>query len=259
MFIWTNKKIKIRIDKEIDLKKIILSAVIASSLTVAVNAKDTAYVSHAELGYVNTSGNTNTETFGFDGNIKKSWGNHSAHLKADASYGKDGDTTTKKKAFGEISYDYALTERLAFDYVLGYKYDAFSGFEYQAYTGPGLKYMAIKEESQTLDLIASLLYSMDSIEHVGANVSDDYASYKLEAEYMYAFNKSVKFTQDLSYRAAFEDSEKYFVFSKTALITKVSDILSAGVSYKVDYTNEANFLGKEYSDKTFLIALIFDY
>jgi len=241
------------------MKKIILSAIIASSLVVAANAEDSAYVSHAELGYVNTSGNTKTETFGFDGNVKKSWGKHSAHLKADAAYGKDGNKTNKKKAFAEISYDYALTDRLAFDYVLGYKYDAFSGFEYQAYTGPGLKYKAIKEEVQTLDLTASLLYSMDSIELVGANETDDYASYKLEAQYMYAFSKDVKFTQDLNYRASFEESDKYFVFSKTAATVKVSDILSAGVSYKVDYTNEANRLGKEYSDRTFLLSLILDY
>jgi len=241
------------------MKKIILSAVIASSLIVAANAEDTAYVSHAELGYVNTSGNTETETFGFDGNIKKGWGKHSATLKADAAYGKDGDKTTKKKAFAELSYDYALTKRLAFNYVLGYKYDAFSSFDYQAYTGPGLKYKAIMEENQTLDLTASILYSLDNNNAAGATDSDSYSSYRLEAEYMYAFSKDVKFTQDLNYRASFEDANKYFVFSKTALTTKVSDILSAGVSYKVDYINEANFLGKEYADKTFLLSLILDY
>jgi putative salt-induced outer membrane protein len=241
------------------MKKILLSAVIASSLIVAANAEDTAYISHAELGYVNTSGNTDTETFGFDGSIKKGWGKHGATLKADASYGKDGDRTTKKKAFAELSYDYALTKRLAFNYVLGYKYDAFSAFDYQAYTGPGLKYKAIIEENQTLDLTASLLYSLDNNNAPGSSDSDSYSAYKLEAEYMYAFSKNVKFTQDLSYRASFEESEKYFVFSKTALTTKVSDMFSAGISYKVDYTNEANILNKEYSDKTLLITLILDY
>ena len=241
------------------MKKIILSTLLATTLTVAVNAEDSAYVSHAELGYVNTSGNTDTETFGFDGNIKKSWGKHGATLKADAAYGKAGDATTKKKAFAELSYDYALTERLAFNYVLGYKYDAFSGFDYQAYTGPGLKYKAIVEKMQTLDLTASILYSIDNNNAIGSSDSDSYSSYRLEADYMYAFSKDVKFTQNLSYRASFEESDKYFVFSKTALTTKLSDILSAGVSYKLDYMNEANFLGKEYSDKTFLISLIFDY
>jgi len=241
------------------MKKILLSALVATTLSVAVNAEDTAYVSHAELGYVNTSGNTDTETFGFDGNIKKSWGKHGAILKADAAYGKSGDTTTKKKAFAEFSYDYALSDVLAFNYVLGYKYDAFSGFDYQAYTGPGLKYKAIVEKNQTLDLTASILYSLDNNNAVGSTDSDSYSSYRLEAEYMYAFSKDVKFTQNLNYRASFEESDKYFIFSKTALTTKVSDNISAGVSYKIDYVNEANILNKEYSDKTFLLSLILDY
>ncbi len=42
-------------------------------------------------------------------------------------------------------------------------------------------------------------------------------------------------------------------------MTKISDVFSAGVSYKVDYTNEANLHHKEYSDKTFALNLILDY
>ena len=47
----------------------------------------------------------------------------------------------------------------------------------------------------------------------------------------------LKFNQDLYYRAAFDDAQKYFVFSNSALSSKISDMFSAGVSYKVDYTN----------------------
>ena len=224
------------------MKKIILSALVASSLVVAANAEDTALISHAELGYVSTSGNTETETFAFDGNVKKGWGKQSILFKADAAYGKDGSIVSKKKAFGELSYDYLFTDVLAFNYVAGYKYDEFSGFDYQAYTGPGLKYKALTQETQTLDLIANILYSVDSIE--ATNKEDTYTSYKAEAIYMLEINKNLKFTQDLNYRAAFEDSAKYFVYSKSALTTKISDIVSAGISYKVDYTNEANVLGK---------------
>ena len=50
----------------------------------------------------------------------------------------------------------------------------------------------------------------------------------------------------------------YFSFSKTAIETKISDIFSMGISYKVDYTNLPPS-DKEYSDKTFMTSLIIDY
>jgi len=52
--------------------------------------------------------------------------------------------------------------------------------------------------------------------------------------------------------------DTYFAFSKTALSTKFSDIFSAGISYKVDYSNSPA-TGKEYTDRTFTANLIIDY
>ena len=69
--------------------------------------------------------------------------------------------------------------------------------------------------------------------------------------------ENLKFDQELSYRGSFEESKKYFVFSKTAFTSKLSDMFSAGLSYKVDYVNEPG--DKEKSDTTLTANLIIDY
>ena len=247
-----NNKVRIMI------KKIILSAVVTASLVTVLNAKETELISHAELGYQSTSGNTETDTFTFDGNVKKVWDEHSISAKADAQYAKDVDTVIKNKFSAELKYNYAFTSSVLFDYTLGYKKDKFSAFNYQAYTGPGLKYIAINNKEHNLDFTGSILYSMDDYDGLITAQTDEYSSYKAELNYAWKIMETLKFTQDLSYRSSFEDSDVNFANSKSALITKISDMFSAGVSYKVDYTNEVP-TGIFKSDKTLAINLILDY
>lgn len=238
------------------MKKIVLSTLLACSFAVSINAFETGIVSHAELGYVNTTGNTETQTFSFDGNMKRDWEKHTILIKADAAYGEDTDVETKNKFFIEGAYDYKFTDTIAFNYIAAYKQDKFTDYNYQAYTGPGVKYKALKNEKHVLDLTASALYSID--QYVLGDEEDSYSSYKLEAVYAYQILENLKFTQDFNYRSSFEDSQKYFIFSKSAITTKISDILSAGLSYKIDYVNEVA-PETEQSDNTLAFNLIFDY
>lgn len=238
------------------MQKIILSALVASSLVIAANAQETPIISHAELGYVSTTGNTETQTFTLDANIKKDWDKHALNFKADAAYGEDTNETTKNKYSLEGSYDYKFTDTVAFNYLAAYKQDKFTDYNYQAYTGPGVKYQALKTEKHLLDLTASALYSVDKIRLT--DETDDYFAYKIEAVYDFQIMENLKFHQDFGYRASFEDSEKYFINSKTAITTKISDILSAGLSYKVDYINTVE-ADKKRSDNTLAFNLIFDY
>lgn len=238
------------------MKKILLTSLVASAFALSASAFETGIVSHAELGYVNTSGNTDTEAFMLDANMKKDWEKHAVIVKADAAYGKEDDVESKNKFFVEGAYDYKFTEIIAFNYVAAYKQDKFTDYNYQAYTGPGIKYMAIKNEQHNLDLTLSALYSFD--QYVVNDEDDEYASYKFDLVYEYRILENLKFNQDFGYRAAFDDNDKYFMYSKTALSTKVSDMISAGISYKIDYINQV-VAPTEQSDNTFAFNLIFDY
>ncbi len=199
-------------------------------------------ITHVKLGYIRTDGNANTQTFATDGSFKKAWGRNSASIIFDLQYGDAEGVEIKHRYFTELKYAYLFTDTLSFSYIMGYKDDRFSSFNYQTYTGPGLKWATYKSAKQQLDLKGSILYSQDQFQeqHVvaPAEATLNYSSYLATASYELQILDNLKFNQDISYRASFEDSNNYFVFSASSLSSKLSDIFSAGISYKVDYTNE---------------------
>jgi len=262
------------------MKKIALSVVLLAALGFA---EDSPFKTHTELSYVNTSGNTVTESFALDFMGKKTWGDHSVQLDVDALYGSENNVENNNKYIIEGNYDYRFVKNFTFNYIANYKADKFSGFDYQWFTGPGAKYIALEGKVHNLFLQANLLYSEDATmdkfytadpasggietEYPYSPVkgpfkvpgdTSGYAGYLAKLDYNWQITESFKFIQTADYRSDWENSDNYFVNSKTALESKISDIFSMGLSYKVSYANLPPE-GNERTDKTFLASLIIDY
>ncbi|WP_455757310.1 DUF481 domain-containing protein [Sulfurimonas sp.] len=217
-------------------------------------------VTHTEFGFTKTQGNTDTTAFNLDTKLKKAWDKHIFALSIDAHFAEDSGVETKNKYLTELTYDYQFTKRFAFSYLNGLKNDKFSGYDYQFYSGPGAKYKAIVSDKHNLTLDGNVLYSKDKIERTStvASYTKDYTSLRAKAAYQWQMFDNLKFSQEASYRTEAEKTNNFFVFSKTAFSSKISDIFSAGISYKVDYVN-LPATGKEHSDKTLTANLIMDY
>ena len=267
--------------------KTLLTALIATSalfadspaLAMDLKAEDALKV-HAKLGYISTQGNTETTTYALEAKVKKGWEKDVLEFEFDGQYSSDKSVETKNKYFIELEYNYIFTEQLAFGYLAGYKDDKFSGFNYQTYTGPGIKYNALKDKAQNLTIDANILYAQDSTEDIHKDSSGDiiaypnptntptasteagttksYGSMRLKAIYTLQMLENLKFTQELTYRSDMEDTAQYFVFSKTAFDSKISDMFSAGISYKIDYVNSP-VDGKENSDRTLTATIGMDF
>mgnify|MGYP002266764344 CR=1 FL=1 len=113
-----------------------------------------------------------------------------------------------------------------------------------------------KKEKQELRIDGNILYSEDQLKNPVS--TENYTSFRTKGVYEWQIFDNLKFNQELSYRAEIEDAKNYFVFSKTAFSSKLSDMFSFGISYKVDYINtppEAT----GHSDKTLTANLIVDY
>jgi putative salt-induced outer membrane protein len=279
------------------MKKTILSFLVVYSLVLS--ASDTTeslievvgdtgsseLVTHTEIGYINTSGNTKTETFTMDMKIKKEFDKHIFAALFQAKYSKENRVESGNNFLGELGYDYKFSKLFSLNYLLGYKRDKFSSFEYQLYTGPGFKYLAINNSKvHNLNFTLSYLYSVDQkvdlyndlsqepIEHpfVDADGNDiiktkykngeksDYDSARISLEYRLKISKDLRFNQDATYRQDLSDSDKYFAYSKTTISSKIAENLSAGLSYKLDYTNLVDE-GIERTDKILTANLIIDY
>ena len=128
-----------------------------------------------------------------------------------------------------------------------------SDYDYRLNIGPGLGYKFLEDEIQTIDIQGGLDYAYDKYNN---GLKDNYLAGRTELNYKYKFSQSVEFKQMLSYLASFEDGEKYFAVSDSEISVKMTQNLSLGVSYNMDYTNKTE---KEKLDTKFLTSLIIDF
>ena len=227
---------------------------------IKVEDKKDEFKAHAVAGFIKTTGNTDTETYNYELKLKKNWNRHIVTLLLDGQFASDEGVETKDKFFTELEYYYEETPKFAFNYLVGYKDDRFSGYKYQAYTGPGMRYKFIDTDKQKFSLDGNILYSVDDVEESPSHSSytDEYMSFKTKGVYSWQMLENLKFDQELTYRTQIDRTSNYFVYSKSMLSTKLSDMFSAGVSYKFDYINEAA-VGKTSTDGTVTFNLIADY
>ncbi|MBN2782970.1 MAG: DUF481 domain-containing protein [Campylobacterales bacterium] len=256
LFGLTDAELKEEIVKAKEEKKQVDAKLKALSSELLKRKLDRSFLTHTELGFSQTSGNTDTQSFNLEMNIKKNWKKHHATMLIDAQYAKDNDIESKNKYLLELNYNYDLSSKLAFGYLFGYKDDKFSGYDYQLYTGPGLKYQFIDEDKHNLFLDANLLYSQDK--DSTTNITNNYISYRVLGNYSWQVLDNLKFNQILSYRSKFDDADNFFVFSKSGFSINITNMVSAGISYKLDYVNQpAN--GLVNTDDTISANLIVDY
>ena len=244
--------------------KLLLAAGVVTGLSAA---DENMLKTHAELGYTNTAGNTESQDIA--GALKMDYTLFSNGLRftgnALYSSNKDFETdetaATKNRWDAELNYDYNFNESWAFNYLAGGKGDKFSTYVYQAYTGPGAIWKALKNDTNDLKLQANILWSWD--EYRDETLTDEnpnqYASWQASLDYTYKITEASKFIQYLMYRSEFADTANYFAKSKTAVESKINSILSLGVSYTVDYTNNIADNVRSHADRVFLAALIADF
>lgn len=263
------------------MKKVILASFVAGTLVFAAETnKENELMTHTEFGYVNTQGNTNTTALGLDATAKKPFGKHIFELSFDGQYATEDNVESKNKYTTELTYDYQFTQRFSLGYLVGFKQDRFSGFDYQLYTGPSVKYNLIKTQNHKLALEGNVLYAQDEIADIEYDASgntiqypnanntpvtsvtkghtNSYTSLRTKGTYTWQILENLKFNQELSYRTEAKNTANYFVTSKTALTNKIAGIFSAGISYKVDYANLPSD-SNERADRTFNVNLIVDF
>jgi putative salt-induced outer membrane protein len=224
----------------------------------------TAFKVHVEMGYNQTTGNTQTQNFSADGKVTKKYYKHNFELVFDGQYASDDNNQTKNKYKIVGDYLYQMYERYSFGYTIGYKKDHFSGYDYQAVTGPLMKYKAIISNDHNLSFDFAALYSQDQVQEDLTQTPPVYEerlryfSLATALDYEWQILENLKFSQYASYRNDMSESNRYFIFSKTAIANKISEMFSLGISYKVDYVSEPPE-GKENTDTTFALNLIMDY
>ena len=205
---------------------------IMSANVLAAEEEKSPWTSSVELGFIRTTGNTETQTSALKADVVyevDKW-RHSGHAEG---YGQESeDATTGETVVSAERYelsgksDYKFSEH---DYAFGQiklKKDRFSGFEYENSLALGYGRKAIKQDNMELDLEIGpgiRFYKPDDGE------STDEALLVLAGKYWWAITDNSKFTQDLFFDIGEE-------FTETKSVTGVQANINKTLAMKFTYT-----------------------
>ncbi len=239
----------------------ILSIFVASTLKAAEGGgeeESNAWKARAEISYVSTSGNSDTQTFAGKLEVKKEGPVHRFYIEGSALFAEsDGEETSNRLSF-EGRWERVISKRFFGFLSTGYYSDKFSGYNYRLFAGPGAGYDFIKEEKHKLKGLLSIVYYYDDFSE-GDKGSDNYPSGKADAKYTWKILDNVLFKQILRYLISFKETDRYFIDSESSIEVKITRMLSLGINYIINYQHLPPSPDIKHTDTTFLTTLIIDF
>lgn len=210
-----------------------LAGVLMVSTNVYAEEKEekSPWKASVELGFVKTTGNTETSTTSFkaDGSYEVEKWRHTGHAEAFGQESEDenGDSVVSAERY-ELSgkSDYKFTE---LDYAYGLvklQKDRFSGFEYDHIVSAGYGRKIIKREDMELDLEIGpgmRFFKVDNGE------SDDEGVLRLSGKYWWDITDTSKFTQELT-------SEIGEEITSSKSVTGIQANINSALALKFTYT-----------------------
>ncbi len=224
------------------MKKSCYVLMLTSLLVVAGNAvaenedksaEKSPWKSSVELGFIRTTGNTETQTLSAKADVTyevDKW-RHNGHAEG---YGTESEDDTGNAVVSAERYelsgksDYKFTE---LDYAYGLvklQKDRFSGFEYEHIVSLGYGRKVIKQDNMELDLEIGPGERFFKVDAIDAE-SDKEALLRLSANYWWQITANSKFTQKLSTDIGEE-------ITSTESITGVQANINSTLALKFTYT-----------------------
>ena len=247
------------------------SLFLSSSMGLAAEEEKSPWTSSAELGYVNVSGNTNTETMkaAFDISYEVDKWAHKAHAEALSANSETTDTsvipavTTKERTAAKWlvsgQSDYKFKELDYFYALLSYEDDRFSGFDYQAKLGLGYGRRVIHTDNHLLKLEIGPGYRSYRREQLPPPAlleeTQTETLLRLAANYLWKLSDTSKFTEELTSESG-EDQDEWK--SVTGLTAKINSSLAMKISHTVKYLDKVP-AGNEHFDRETAVTLVFTF
>ena len=206
----------------------------------------------AELGFVKTTGNTDTESLNFKfaiENIRPDW-EHT--IKAESSRNSDKDVTTAERYFALLKTQYHFSERGYYFARIQYEDDRFSGFNYQASEVIGYGRKLIKNPVLELNMEFGVGVRQNDFED-GTNNTENI--YLLAADMDWKISGSASLSEELSVETG---DDRTISKSITALKTKINHSLSSKISYTIKRTSDVP-VGTEKTDTELAVTLVYAF
>jgi putative salt-induced outer membrane protein YdiY len=210
------------------MKNLALIALFATTLADAAT-----WSGNAELGFIETGGNSDTQSLNGKFVIARKQGDLKTGLKAEALTSKENGDTSKEKYRAEGKADYSFGELGYFTTLLTYEDDRFSGYEWQSTLSVGYGYRAWASGNDKLDLEIGPGYRRNVLQVRGEVEEETVGRASLNLELN--IGENAKFTEILSV----EGGESNTVYkSDMGLQSTLAGALAMKISYIVKYTDK---------------------
>jgi len=236
-------------------KKLILTTFTCLACQGVIAAEQTeapVWKASAELGYVSTSGNTETDTLNAKASAeteREKW-RHKLELAALHTSDVGGTTAEKYTAMGQSDYLFKAPNYLFAN--INYEKDRFSGFEYQISENVGYGRRVVDEADMKLDLEIGPGARQTKVENVS---SENEATLRAALKLEWDISKTSKFNEVLSV-----DSGEDITITKsvTSLASQIEGNLSMKVTYTYKQTSEVP-AGTDDTDTETAITLVYTF
>lgn len=179
----------------------------------------------AELGYVSTSGNTETDTLNAKASAETEREKWRHRLDLTALNTSDADNTTAEKYTVTAQSDYKLTKPNYLFANINYEKDKFSAYDYQVAESFGYGRRVIDEKEMNLDLEIGPGARQSKL---NTGESENEATVRAAVKYKWTISKSSTFSEVLTVEAG---EETTITKSITGLSSKIDDDLSMKLTY----------------------------
>ncbi len=225
----------------------------AAEQTEETTTKKSQWNGEAELGFVKTTGNTETETFVLKARVINNRDKWKHTVRGEALRNAEGDDiVTAERYFFSGKSQYTFRNR---SYVFGlvtYDDDRFSGFDYVV-TGI-LGYGRVVMERETLKLNLEVGAGGRQSEPEIGDTNNE-AVGRIAGDFEWKISKSAIFTQELSSDIG---EDKTISRSLSALSTKINSYLSSRIAYQIRHTSRVP-PGVEKKDTELTFTLVAKY
>ncbi len=231
---------------------IILAGLVASP---AIQAEETAvskWSGEAELGYLKTSGNTDTESLHVRGKIvneRKKW-RHTGTLEVVDK--NDAGINTAKRWFITGKSDYSINDRSYLFGMISYEDDRFSGYDYQVSEILGYGYHVIKRDDLKLDVEIGAGARQSKL-LTGGSTSEGVI--KGAADLAWKISETATFLQHLSVEAGEDNTISRSV---TGLKMQIVGNLSAKFSHSIKHSSDVP-AGIDKTDTETVATLVYNF
>ncbi|MCO6413053.1 MAG: DUF481 domain-containing protein [Thiogranum sp.] len=231
---------------------ILASTITAAAPASALEFRGTEWTGAGEIGYVATTGNTDTSNLTARLGVTNERDHWRHKLALEALNTEDDGNTTAERYLAAWQTDYKFSEH---EYLFGrvaYEDDKFSGYEYRITETVGYGRRVLNRSNMTLDLEAGPGARQSKLED--GNTENEFVA-RIAARYAWQISEHATFTEDLSSDIG-EDAT--ITKSITGLQARINGNLAMKLTFTVENTSDVPD-GVDKTDTETAVTLVYGF